>query len=173
MNNLVELTAKFRVVWPLLDERTRRLMAASEAKALGYGGVSLVRRACGLSRKAISKGIDEIEEGVAWKGRVRRPGAGRKSLTISDPRLVGALEAMIDSQTRERVVVSGDADTTLSITVPVDQMDRVTTLLRDAGLEYWVKEYTLSLNGRPPVSFVNVRRGTDPIHVQQLLDAAD
>src|SRR5437763_6470963 len=100
MNNLVELTAKFRVVWPLLDERTRRLMAASEAKALGYGGVSLVRRACGLSRKAISKGIDEIEEGVAWKGRVRRPGAGRKSLTISDPRLVGALEAMIDSQTR-------------------------------------------------------------------------
>jgi len=100
VNNLVELTAKFRVVWPLLDERTRRLMAASEAKALGYGGVSLVRRACGLSRKAISKGIDEIEEGVAWKGRVRRPGAGRKSLTISDPRLVGALEAMIDSQTR-------------------------------------------------------------------------
>ena len=100
MDSLVELTAKFRAVWPLLDERTRRLMAASEAKAFGYGGVSLVRRACGLSRKAISKGIDEIAGGVAWQGRVRRPGAGRKALTISDPQLVGALEAMIDSQTR-------------------------------------------------------------------------
>jgi hypothetical protein len=100
VDSLVELTAKFRAVWPLLDERTRRLMAASEAKALGYGGVSLVRRACGLSRKAISKGIDEIQGGVAWEGRVRRPGAGRKPLTISDPQLVGALEAMIDSQTR-------------------------------------------------------------------------
>jgi hypothetical protein len=57
-----ELRTKFRAVWPLLDERTRRLMAASEAKALGYGGVSLVHRACGLSRKAIRKGIREIEE---------------------------------------------------------------------------------------------------------------
>src|SRR5260370_35060335 len=75
-------------------------MAASEAKQLGYGGVSLVRRACGLSRKAIGKGIHEIEAGVAWEGRIRRPGAGRKPITVSDPRLVDTLEAMIDSQTR-------------------------------------------------------------------------
>jgi hypothetical protein len=100
VDGLAELTAKFRAVWPLLDERTRRLMAASEAKHLGYGGVSLVRRACGLSRKAIAKGIHEIEAGVAWAGRVRRPGAGRKPITVSDPRLVDTLEAMIDSQTR-------------------------------------------------------------------------
>jgi hypothetical protein len=100
VDSLAELTAKFRAVWPLLDERTRRLMAASEAKQLGYGGVSLVRRACGLSRKAIGKGIHEIEAGVAWEGRIRRPGAGRKPITVSDPRLVDTLEAMIDSQTR-------------------------------------------------------------------------
>jgi hypothetical protein len=100
VDSLVNLTAKFRAVWPLLDERTRRLMAASEAKALGHGGVSLVRRACGLSRKAISKGIHEIQEGVSWEGRIRRPGAGRKPLTVSDPQLVDALEAMVDSQTR-------------------------------------------------------------------------
>ena len=65
----------------MLDERMRRLMAASEAKALGYGGVSLVHRACGLSRKAIRKGIREIQSGVTWGGRVRRPGAGRKPIT--------------------------------------------------------------------------------------------
>lgn len=76
-------------------------MAASEAKSLGYGGVSLVRRACGLSRKAISKGIGEIENGEApAEGRIRRPGAGRKSLTVSDPQLVVVLEEMIEGVTR-------------------------------------------------------------------------
>ncbi len=101
MDSLAELTAKFRAVWPLLDERTRRLMAASEAMALGYGGVSLARRACGLSRKAIAKGVREIVEGSALlAGRIRRPGAGRKPITVSDPRLVDTLEAMIEHQTR-------------------------------------------------------------------------
>ncbi len=101
MTVLAELTAKFRAVWPLLDERARRLMAASEAKSLGYGGVSLVCRACGLSRKAIANGIREIGEGVALPaGRIRRPGAGRKSLEASDPRLVDTLEGMIADQTR-------------------------------------------------------------------------
>ena len=101
MGSLAELTEKLHSVWSLLDERTQRLMAASEAKALGYGGVSLVRRACGLSRKAIAKGIREIEQGdTAWKGRIRRPGAGRKPITATDPQLLDRLEAMIDVQTR-------------------------------------------------------------------------
>jgi len=101
MDILAVIARKLGSVWPLLDERTRRIMAANEAMALGYGGVSLVRRACGLSRKAISKGIREIEEGFApSEGRIRRPGAGRKSIAISDPRLVGTLEEMIDYQTR-------------------------------------------------------------------------
>jgi hypothetical protein len=101
MDTLAKVTQKLRSVWPLLDERTRRIMAANEAIALGYGGVSLVRRACGLSRKAISKGIHEIEEGFApLPGRIRRPGAGRKPITASDPRLVETLEEMIDYQTR-------------------------------------------------------------------------
>ena len=63
MSSIAVLVQKFRAVWPLLDERTRRIMAANEAIALGYGGVSVVHRACGLSRKAIDKGIREIEEG--------------------------------------------------------------------------------------------------------------
>jgi hypothetical protein len=98
---LAELTAKFHAVWPLLDERARRLMAASEATSLGYGGVSLVSRACGLSRRAIAKGIREIDAGVALPvGRIRRPGAGRKALVASDPRLMNTLEAMLADQSR-------------------------------------------------------------------------
>ena len=75
-------------------------MAAIEAKSLGYGGVSLVSRECGLSRKAILKGIREIEEGTSLEGRIRRPGAGRKPISASDPKLEGKLEAILDGTTR-------------------------------------------------------------------------
>jgi hypothetical protein len=101
MSTLSELLKwKFQTAWPHLDERTRRIMAATEAVSLGFGGVSLVSRACGLSRKAIHKGIHELQEGEPLVGRIRRPGAGRKSITESDPGLVQALEGLIDEQTR-------------------------------------------------------------------------
>src|ERR1035441_340067 len=84
----------------LLDERSRRLMAASEAVSLGYGGISQIRRASGLSRKAIANGIREIAEGTALPGRIRRSGAGRKSITESDPKLLASLERLIEPETR-------------------------------------------------------------------------
>ena len=96
----VSLRRKFADVWSLLDERSRRLMAASEARALGYGGVSRIRRACGLSRKAIAKGMREISEGNTMPGRVRQPGAGRKNITVSDPKLLVSLENLIEPETR-------------------------------------------------------------------------
>jgi hypothetical protein len=101
MKTLTQLKQKFAPLWGLLDERTRRLMAASEARALGHGGVSLVSRACGLSRKAITKGQWEIEEGmVPPLGRIRRPGGGRKNILDHDPRLLGMLDRLIDPGTR-------------------------------------------------------------------------
>jgi hypothetical protein len=75
-------------------------MAANEALSLGYGGVSRVRRACGLSRKAIAKGICEIVDGNTIPGRIRRPGAGRKSIVERDPKILAALERMIEPETR-------------------------------------------------------------------------
>jgi len=101
MKGSSELRAKFARVWPLLDERTRRLMAANEARALGHGGISVVSRACGLSRKAIAKGMQELESGTAPPpGRVRQPGAGRKPITAQDPELPTALERLIEPETR-------------------------------------------------------------------------
>ena len=101
MNARSDLGKKLAGVWPLLDERTRRLLAANEARAMGRCGVSAVSRACGLSRKAISKGIKEIEAGTApLPGRVRQPGGGRRKITEHDPRLTGAMERMIDPETR-------------------------------------------------------------------------
>jgi hypothetical protein len=98
---LLELKRKLRSIWPHLDERTRRLTAANEAMSLGYGGVSLVHQACGLSRKAILKGVREIHAGEALvPGRIRRPGAGRKAITVSDPELLESLDEMIEGHTR-------------------------------------------------------------------------
>jgi hypothetical protein len=101
MESSAALPKKFAAVWRLLDERTRRIMAANEAMALGYGGVSRVRQACGLSRKAIAKGIQEIRDGFSpLAGRIRRAGAGRKKITATDPQLLVALDRLIDPETR-------------------------------------------------------------------------
>jgi hypothetical protein len=95
------LRQKFASVWPMLDERARRLMAASEALVLAYGGVSVVRRACGLSRKAIARGIREIHGGARLEpGRIRRSGAGRKAITVRDPQVLAALDRLIEPDTR-------------------------------------------------------------------------
>jgi hypothetical protein len=76
-------------------------MAASEALALSYGGVSAVHRASGLSRNAIARGIQEIRSKSRLEsGHIRRRGAGRKPLTVKDPRLLAALNCLIEPGTR-------------------------------------------------------------------------
>jgi len=83
-----------------LDERGRRLAAASEALRLGYGGVSQISRACGLSRVTITKGMQELHENPLPAGRIRRAGAGRHRITRKDPGLVRALERLVEPSTR-------------------------------------------------------------------------
>lgn len=87
-------------LWPHLDERSRRLFAASEAHQLGHGGVSSVSRVCGLSRVTITKGLQELEDPPLPAGRVRRPGGGRPALVVRDPDLLRRLEALVEPLTR-------------------------------------------------------------------------
>ena len=97
------LEAKFARIRPHLHEAGVRLWAANEALALGYGGVSTVARATGLSRTTIHAGIAELRERSASPlepGRVRRPGGGRKKLTEKDPELGPALNRLVDPVTR-------------------------------------------------------------------------
>ena len=84
-----------------LNERTRRLVAASEAVAMGWGGISAVSRATGISRKAISHGIKELQErGGASTGRIRRKGGGRKQTVSKDASLREDLERLLEPVTR-------------------------------------------------------------------------
>jgi hypothetical protein len=84
-----------------LNERQRRLWAASEARALGYGGVSLVAKATGVSRRAIRAALTELATADALPaGKVRRPGAGRKPLTQVQHGLAAALEALVEPTCR-------------------------------------------------------------------------
>ena len=66
-----ELKRKFVQLWPHLNERARRMVAAEEAVRLGRGGISLVSRACGLSRVTITKAIGELDAEPLPAGRVR------------------------------------------------------------------------------------------------------
>ena len=94
------LEEKVARLWPHLDERARRLFAASEARQLGHGGVSMVSRACGLSRVTITKGLRELDEAPLPPGRVRRAGAGRPMLELGDPELPDRLDALVDPLSR-------------------------------------------------------------------------
>jgi hypothetical protein len=101
MTTEAAIREKFRALDTLLDEHTRRVWAATEASALGYGGVSLVARATGISRRAIAVGLREIAEGdVLAEGRVRRPGGGRKSAVHHQPELPEKLEGLVEPLTR-------------------------------------------------------------------------
>ncbi len=94
------IVGKFAAIAPVLDERARRLWAATESRAIGYGGDALVSAATGLARETIRNGRREIEHGVDVTGRVRRAGAGRPGIAQSQPGIKEALEQLVDPLTR-------------------------------------------------------------------------
>ena len=82
----------------------RRLVAAAESEAIGYGGVSTVARATGVSRRAITEGIKELKQrkkaSPVLPTRIRRKGAGRKRAMDKDPALLADLDRLVDPVTR-------------------------------------------------------------------------
>jgi transposase len=92
---------QFELLAPHVDERARRLMAAAEAQAIGFGGVSLVARATGMSRETIRRGIEELKSPAgSHAGGVRRPGGGRKKTVDCDPTLKQDLEKLVNPAER-------------------------------------------------------------------------
>jgi hypothetical protein len=96
----VTIVAKYAAVSPVLDERSRRLWAAAESRAIGYGGDALVSAATGLARETIRKGRREVEAGVTSTPRIRRAGAGRPRIATVQPGVMEALGRLVDPVTR-------------------------------------------------------------------------
>jgi hypothetical protein len=94
---------KYQALKPELDERGRRVWAATEALSLGHGGVAAVARATGLAESTIRLGKRELakrSKRLKTTRRLRHPGAGRKPLTTQDQDLLKALDALVEPTTR-------------------------------------------------------------------------
>jgi len=95
--------AKYELVLPYLNERSRRIWVATEAKTLGRGGKQIVSTATGTAFSTIKKGIVELDSDIKSRTeltRVRKEGAGRKNITIKDKRLISDIKNIIESSTR-------------------------------------------------------------------------
>jgi hypothetical protein len=92
---------RFTALSPHLNERERRLFAATEAAAAGYGGIAAVSAATGIAVSTIGRGLKDLAEadGVL-AGRVRRVGGGRKPLVVSNPDLLRDLMALVEPGAR-------------------------------------------------------------------------
>jgi len=92
---------RFTSLSPHLDERGRRLFAATEANSAGYGGIAAVTRITGIAASTIGRGLGELAQNVGLEaGRLRRPGGGRKPLVAKDPGLLPALLALVEPTAR-------------------------------------------------------------------------
>ncbi|MEI6704532.1 MAG: ISAzo13 family transposase [Deltaproteobacteria bacterium] len=95
---------RFKNIEWALDERMRRLFAASEAKVIGHGGITIVWKATGVARGSIQQGLKELsEKPETFEGntsRIRRAGAGRKTTVTEDAQLLSALESLVEPVTR-------------------------------------------------------------------------
>jgi hypothetical protein len=153
-----DVKARFEMLAPFLNERTRRLAAAAEAAAIGRGGIARVSRATGVSRRAIASGMDQLSAPDDLDAsRIRRPGGGRKRAMETDTTLLADLERLIDPLTR------GDPESPLrwtckSIRKLAEELRRmghrashriVAELLREAGYSLQANRKTIEGKGHP------------------------
>jgi hypothetical protein len=146
MSTTVEiLKKKFEALRPLLNERALRRWAAVEAQTLGWGGVTRVAEATGLSRATIQVGMAELQgkqpaaERERLVGRVRRPGAGRKRLEDQAPGLLRDLEALVEPATR------GDPQSPLRWTCKSTQ--KLADALKEKGYKISARKVSALLTG--------------------------
>jgi hypothetical protein len=123
-----EIRARYALLAPELDERGRRMLAATEAKVLGYGGVSALSRITGLPRNSIAAGVADLESGAAIApGRIRRQGGGRKRKRDQLASLVDAVEALVEPDAR------GDPESPLRWTIK--SLRQITAILQKSGFD--------------------------------------
>jgi len=139
-----------------LNERTRRYWAATEAEAIGYGGISIVCRATGMDHKTVHTGLREIAEGTTMvaTGRIRQPGGGRKKLTEKDSALQPALNALVEPTER------GDPECPLRWTTKSTNDLAETLTAQGHGVSYRTVHRLLTTDGYSLQTNRKTREGT-------------
>jgi hypothetical protein len=99
MNDEDAIRQRWVAVGSNLDERGRRLFAAGEVRAAGWGGLAAVSRITGLARSTINRGKADLDAAALPGGRVRRAGGGRRAVSENDPGLVPALQRLVEPAT--------------------------------------------------------------------------
>jgi hypothetical protein len=99
MVNESSIRARFAAVGSGLNERSRRLFAAAEARTAGHGGIAATFRATGIARSTIGRGLRDLDGPGALSGVVRRAGSGRPALTETDPTLLEDLRRLLEPAT--------------------------------------------------------------------------
>lgn len=95
------LKKRYELLFPLLNEKSKRLWSAVEAKVIGYGGIAIVSKATKISRTTISTGIKELEQNNNIEmSRVRKEGGGRKKITEKQPGLINEIERLLEPYVR-------------------------------------------------------------------------
>ncbi len=101
MNQILAYKQKYNQLFPQLNERSKRLIAAADAKTLGWGGITIIQKASGLSDRTIKNGIKELNSGTSLpENKSRKKGGGRKKSTEKDKTVFKDLEEMISESTR-------------------------------------------------------------------------
>ena len=172
MHDETAIRRRFKLLEENLDERMRRLVAAAEAEALGFGGTSVVARATGVSRRAIRRGLLELRQAAsprpAQGAAIRRPGGGRKKTVAVDPTLKTDLERLVNPTTR------GDPESPLrwtckSVRRLAEELKRmghstshrmVASLLHDLGYSLQANSKTLEGSSHPDrdAQFVHINQ---------------
>jgi hypothetical protein len=93
------LRVRYEALRSSLDERGRRLSAAAEAKAAGYGGIAAAARATKVARSTIGRGLKDLRDPSCLTGKVRRKGGGSPRLTTKDPTLLEDLQRLLEPAT--------------------------------------------------------------------------
>src|SRR5580658_4388250 len=99
MTDTTVIRERFTAVERDLNERSRRLLAAAEAKTAGHGGITAVSRATGVARSTIGRGLKDLASPGSLSGEVRRPGGGCPTLIAKDPTLLENLRQLLESTT--------------------------------------------------------------------------
>src|SRR3954454_10448044 len=96
MINETSIRERFAAVGSGLNERSRRLFAAAEAKTAGYGGIVATSRATGNARSTTGRGLKDLHGLGTFSDLIRRPGSGRRALTEADPALLEDLRQLLE-----------------------------------------------------------------------------